>query len=83
MREGHIYCVNHPEDHMVRNEGFNALTTVKRENGNVRFESSTGVPTVVFYCNTCGYIEVYAAQKTPYWERAVLDEMKTHAGEDL
>lgn len=82
MKEGYVYCINHPDEAMIRNEGFNALTTVTRENSHVQFNSATGVPTVTYFCNKCGYIEIYAAQKTPYWEQAVINDMKSQLGEE-
>jgi uncharacterized protein YraI len=53
---------------MVRNDGFNALVTLTKSGPNVSFNVGSGVPVVVFVCNACGYIELYAATKTPYWE---------------
>jgi hypothetical protein len=53
---------------MVRNEGFNAITQVTKDGSNVSFNPSTGVPTVLFFCNSCGYIEMYAAAKTGLWK---------------
>jgi hypothetical protein len=79
-RDGHIYCINHTDERMIKNEGFNALTTVQYEEGHIKFVPSTGIPTVVFYCNLCGYIEVYAAQKTAYWEKSVMADMRDRAG---
>jgi hypothetical protein len=63
-----VFCVNHPDVPMVRNEGFNAITQVTKDGSNVSFNPSTGVPTVLFFCNSCGYIEMYAAAKTGLWK---------------
>jgi hypothetical protein len=53
----------------LRNAGLSAITAVERANsGDVTFNPATGVPVVVYFCDLCGYIEMYAAQKTPYWE---------------
>jgi uncharacterized protein YraI len=68
MKDSTIYCINHPHTPMVRNDGFNALVTLTKSGPNVSFNVGSGVPVVVFVCNACGYIELYAATKTPYWE---------------
>jgi len=81
-KEGHVYCVNHPDERMIRNEGFNALIKVDHHENKVQFNSSTGVPVVVFFCDKCGYIEVYAAQKTPYWQQSVIEDMRAVAEEE-
>ena len=61
-------CINHPQQQMLRNDGFSAVTGLQVNGpGNLNFTPGTGVPAVLFYCNTCGYIELYAAQKTPFW----------------
>lgn len=67
IKDGKIFCLNHPTVTMVRNSGFNALITLQRLDTGIVFNASNGIPLVVFYCNECGYIESYAAQKTPYW----------------
>lgn len=57
---GVIVCIN---DHtqMVRNDGFNAVTSVTKQGANISFNPANGVPTRLYYCQTCGYIEMYAA----------------------
>jgi hypothetical protein len=67
IRNGTVYCANHPSVEMVRNEGFNALTQVTREGKDVRFDSTSGVPVLVFFCDQCGLVEMYAAARTPLW----------------
>lgn len=67
IKNGTVYCINHPELAMTRNRGFNAITTFERVGGGFIFNSATGMPVVAYYCNECGYIETYAAQKTQFW----------------
>jgi hypothetical protein len=52
---------------MIRNSGFNAITTVERTDTGFAFISTSGMPLVAYFCNECGYVESYAAQKTRYW----------------
>lgn len=63
-----VFCVNHPQTKMVRNEGFSAITQVTKDGANVAFNPGSGVPVVLFFCSTCGYVEMYAAVKTPFWK---------------
>jgi hypothetical protein len=63
-----VVCVNHPSTQMVRNTGFNALVKFEKgSDGSLAFNTSSGIPLVVYYCPICGYIESYVAQKTPAW----------------
>ena len=62
-----VFCVNHPEQQMVKNEGFSAITSVKKDGDKVSFNPSSGVPVVTYYCPQCGYIENYAAQVYGEW----------------
>lgn len=68
IRINAVYCVNHPNTPMTRNEGFNALTGLEKNSSGVAFNPSTGIPIVTFFCDECGYIEMYAATKTPFWK---------------
>jgi Holliday junction resolvase-like predicted endonuclease len=70
IKNGTVFCVNHPNLPMVRNSGFNSLTTIQRFDTGFIFNPANGIPLVVFYCNDCGYVESYAAQKTSYWSEA-------------
>ena len=66
---GNPHCINHPDVPMRRNVGLSAITElVRSENEKITFNPSSGIPVVVYYCDVCGYIEMYAAQKTSYWE---------------
>ena len=68
IRNEDVYCINHEHTRMVRNEGFNALMRVERMSEGIAFDSASGVPVLVFSCPDCGYIELYAAQKTKDWD---------------
>ncbi len=61
LRNNTRFCVNHPDTQMLRNDGFNALIRVTKKGDKVLFNPSTGVPVEVYYCPTCGYVELYAA----------------------
>lgn len=52
---------------MTRNRGFNAITTFEQASNGFEFNPSIGIPLVAYYCNECGYLEAYAAQKTRFW----------------
>ncbi len=67
INNGQVFCINHPDTILVRNPGFNAVTKVDTTGISLTFNPTTGVPLVVYYCETCGYVELYAAQKTSYW----------------
>lgn len=67
IKNGQVYCINHPDILLVKNPGFNAVTKVDMTGINLTFRPGSGVPLVVYYCETCGYVELYAAQKTSYW----------------
>jgi hypothetical protein len=77
IRNEDVYCINHENTRMVRNEGFNALMRVERMSEGIAFDSASGVPVQVFSCPDCGYIELYAAQKTKDWN----DSSQTQEGE--
>ena len=64
---GIVTCINHPNQAMVKNDGFSAITSLKKEDENITFEPASGIPVVTYYCPTCGYIENYAAQLTQDW----------------
>jgi hypothetical protein len=69
LQSGIPVCINHPTVLLLRNSGLSAVTSLERAaSGEVAFNPSVGVPVVMYYCEICGYIEMYAAQKTPYWE---------------
>ena len=67
IKNGTVFCINHPTVAMMRNRGFNAITTFQRIGNGFEFNPSTGMPLVAYYCNECGYVETYAAQKTQFW----------------
>lgn len=67
LRNGIPHCVNHPDKAMTRNEGLSAVVTVTRDHRGTTFNPSSGVPLVVYYCDSCGYTELYVAQKTSFW----------------
>lgn len=67
IKNGTVFCINHPETPMIRNSGFNAITTVERTDTGFAFMSTSGMPLVAYFCNECGYVESYAAQKTRFW----------------
>jgi hypothetical protein len=68
MKNGVPHCVNHPDVQLTKQQGFNAVTALeKAPAGPPNFKPDTGIPTVVYYCNLCGYMELYAAQKTSFW----------------
>lgn len=67
--DGNVNCINHPI-RMTRNEGYYAVTLVGKNGANVNFNPGTGVPSVVYFCPACGYIELYAAASDPEWQRA-------------
>jgi hypothetical protein len=70
FRNEDVYCINHVDTRMVRNEGFNALMRVERIGEGIGFDSASGVPVLIYSCPDCGYIELYAAQKTKEWDDA-------------
>lgn len=76
IKNGTIFCINHPDLPMVRNAGFNAITTFEKTSLGYTFNPATGMPVVVFFCDECGYIETYAAQKTSFWSEP---EIQRHA----
>jgi hypothetical protein len=67
IKHGTIFCINHPDAPMVRNSGFNAITSFDQTPVGYTFNPTSGIPVVAFFCSECGYIETYVAQKTPYW----------------
>jgi Holliday junction resolvase-like predicted endonuclease len=67
IKNGKVFCINHPTVAMTRNRGFNAITTFQRTGSSFEFNPLTGMPLVAYYCNECGYVETYAAQKTQFW----------------
>ena len=66
---GVVACVNHKTP-MRRNDGFSAITGVTKKGESVSFNPSNGVPVRMFYCEKCGYIEMYAA--------AIIDQEWSH-----
>src|SRR5687768_2022476 len=72
LKNGMPFCVNHPGIALTRNEGFSALTEFKRHGPTGAFDPTRGVPVAVYYCPECGYIEMYAAQKTPSWSEGAI-----------
>jgi hypothetical protein len=68
LRNGTVFCLNHGDIPMVRNTGFNAVIRLDVTDSGYTFLPGSGVPLVVYYCNECGYVESYAAQKTPFWK---------------
>ena len=69
-KDNRVTCVN-GHGLMPQNEGFNAVTRVQKQGDNVTFNPSNGVPVKVFYCKTCGYIEMYAASLVDAdWQQA-------------
>jgi hypothetical protein len=67
IKNNDVYCVNHPNDKMLKNEGFNAITKFDIESSGFTFNPASGIPIVLYFCDKCGYVETYAAQKTKYW----------------
>lgn len=65
---GTIVCVNHPAVPMQIIDGLQALVAVNKTRAGVLFRPDSGLPVVAYVCNLCGYIETYAAIKTPYWD---------------
>ncbi|WP_338449609.1 hypothetical protein R4Z09_26115 [Niallia oryzisoli] len=64
-----VVCINHPNSLMLRNDGFNAITKLEKEDtGGIQFLPESGIPAVVYFCEKCGYLEIYAAAKTPFWD---------------
>jgi hypothetical protein len=66
---GAVTCINHPDQAMLRNEGFSAITSLKKDGDKILFEAGSGVPVVTYYCQTCGYIENYAAHFDEEWNK--------------
>lgn len=67
IKNGTIFCINHPDVTMIRNSGFNAIITVERTESGFAFIPTSGMPLVSYFCDECGYVESYAAQKTRFW----------------
>lgn len=68
LKNGVPHCLNHPETPLVKQEGLNAITAMEKSaSGQASFKPDTGIPTVVYFCQNCGYLEMYAAQKTSFW----------------
>lgn len=53
------YCVNHTTTPMQKNADLNALTTLVVTDGNFNFNPAQGTPARMYFCPTCGYIELY------------------------
>jgi hypothetical protein len=70
IKNGTVFCINHPDTAMIRNSGFNAITTVERTDSGFIFIPTSGMPLVAYFCNECGYVESYAAQKTRFWSES-------------
>ena len=68
IRNGKLSCVNHTDTEMSRNEGFSAIAQATKSGAGIHFDQSRGVPLVVFFCQTCGYVELYVAMKTDLWK---------------
>lgn len=68
LKDNKIYCINHPNDEMVRNEGLNAITKLIKQDDELSFNPGEGIPIIVYFCNKCGYIELYFAKMTEYWD---------------
>jgi len=66
---GVVICINHPDQAMSKNDGFSAITSLKKDGNKFSFEASSGIPVVTYYCPTCGYIENYAAQFDEEWNK--------------
>jgi hypothetical protein len=64
-----VYCINHSSTQMIRNPGFNAVIKLSKQGGNSNFHLDSGVPTALFICPTCGYIEMYAGMSDPSWNQ--------------
>jgi hypothetical protein len=74
LKQKIVWCVNHPDIAMIQNEGFNALIRLQRSGNTLSFDSSQGAPVLMYSCPECGYVEMYAAQKTALWhDEAVRD----------
>lgn len=67
LKQKIVWCVNHPDIAMIQNEGFNALIRLQRSGNTLSFDSSQGAPVLMYSCPECGYVEMYAAQKTALW----------------
>ncbi len=52
---------------MIKNDGFSAITSLKKEAGEVIFDPGSGVPIITYMCLKCGYIENYTAQFDESW----------------
>ncbi len=62
IRDNTHYCINHTDKTMKRNAGLNAITVVEKpESGEFNFKPGSGIPVFVYYCEECGYIEIYSS----------------------
>jgi len=68
-KDDNCYCINHPDEVMIKNDGFSAITSLKKEAGEVIFDPGSGVPIITYMCLKCGYIENYTAQFDDSWNR--------------
>jgi hypothetical protein len=60
-----LTCVNHPDHTLTRTDGLGALSMVsKNEDGSTTALPRNGMPVVFFYCELCGYVEMYAEHRT-------------------
>lgn len=69
LRSNRLYCINHPNTPLQQNDSFGAVTEFRRHGGSGVFDGTRGVPVSIHYCPECGYIELYAAQKSEGWDR--------------
>lgn len=64
LHDGKVYCINHPDDQMMKNTGLNALIgVVKEKEKPVSFILGSGTIVQVFLCGKCDYIELYLARE--------------------
>lgn len=66
--DGKVFCLNHTNEIMIRQEGFNIIEKLEKKGEKIIIHAGQGIPLVIYYCNICGYIESYIAPKTPFWK---------------
>lgn len=69
IRNGVVYCVNHPSQPLQRGDEFQSLVATQKKGDAINFELGRGVPLVIHTCPVCGYVELYFAPTTSFWKK--------------
>lgn len=89
-RDNKIYCLNHPEQSLIRNLTTSAFINFDNTNSENTLNLNSGVPVNIYICPICGYVESYSisveknlnrADEAFEFENDVYIELKNKLGE--